>query len=193
MEQLEKRLTSAHRKMLLKAARKVIADRLNGEKGVVDMPEDEVFSVRAATFVTLKISGRLRGCIGTLEPVVSLWQSVCDNAVNGAFRDRRFSPLSLGELDSVEIEISVLTPSVSLAYRDPSDLAEKLQPGIDGVTIGEGSRGATFLPQVWQQLESPEQFLDQLCLKAGLEKTAWRERQLKVSTYRVLCFKEDRG
>ncbi|MBW1634742.1 MAG: AmmeMemoRadiSam system protein A [Deltaproteobacteria bacterium] len=193
MERTEKGLTSARRRQLLEAARKVVSDRLNGEKELPDMPEDPVFSRKAATFVTLKISGRLRGCIGTLEPAVSLWQSVCDNAVNAAFRDRRFSPLSRGEMDSVEIDISVLTPSVPLDFQDPADLPQKLQPGTDGVTIREGSRGATFLPQVWQQLPSPEQFLDQLCLKAGLEKTAWRERQLEVSTYRVLCFKEETG
>jgi len=193
MERIEKRLTPAHRRMLLDAARMAVSDRLDGENRLPEMVEDPVFSEKAATFITLKISGRLRGCIGTLEPVVSLWQSVCDNAVSAAFNDQRFSPLSRRELDSVEIDISVLTPPVPLSYSDSADLLKQLHPGDDGVTVRDGRRGATFLPQVWQQLSSPEQFLDQLCHKAGLEKTAWRERELGVSTYRVLCFKEESG
>jgi AmmeMemoRadiSam system protein A len=192
MELMEKRLQGSRKRELLTAARKAISGRLKGEDSLPEMVDDPVFSGRAATFVTLKISGRLRGCIGTLEPVSSLWQSVCDNAVSAAFNDQRFPPLNRRELDRVEIEISVLTPPVVLDYQDSADLLDKLCPGEDGVIIKDGHFGATFLPQVWQQLPSPEPFLDQLCLKAGLDKGGWRDRQLEVSTYRSFSFKEER-
>ena len=183
-------LSRFHRKTLLDLARQAIECRLSTGDSLPEAPKEPVFHQQAATFVTLKISGRLRGCIGSLEPVASLWKSVHDNALNAAFHDHRFPPLQSPELEQVEIDISILSPSSLLEYSNSSDLLKKLQPGVDGVILKDDNRRATFLPQVWNQLQSAEQFLGQLCQKAGLEETAWRDRRLEISVYKVLSFGE---
>jgi AmmeMemoRadiSam system protein A len=96
------------------------------------------------------------------------------------------------ELDTVDIEVSVLSEPVPLAYRDAEDLKAKLQPGIDGVIIKKGTASATFLPQVWEQLPQPEPFLSHLCLKAGLPAGRWRKGDLTVLVYQVQYFEEAR-
>lgn len=184
-------LSGVHRKILLDLARKAISRELNAGEDLPETSKEPIFHQQAATFVTLKISGRLRGCIGTLEPVASLWKSVHDNALSAAFHDHRFSPLQSPELEKVEIDISILSPSSLLEYSDSRDLLKKLQPGVDGVILKDGNSGATFLPQVWKQLQSAEQFLGQLCRKAGLEETAWQDRRLEIRVYRVLSFGEE--
>lgn len=178
-------------RVLLELARKSLAHRLAGgeEPGG---PEDEALHTRAAAFVTLKIEGRLRGCIGTLEPVGPLWETVRDNAVNAAFHDSRFSPLQPHELSQVHLDISVLTESEDLEYDGAEDLLAKLRPNIDGVILVDGRRRATFLPQVWQQLPDPSRFLDQLCAKAGLSPSTWREKTLDIRIYQVQSFTEEK-
>jgi len=177
--------------MLLKLARKTLEQKMmNGTVSLT--PDEPALSVKAATFVTLKIAGKLRGCIGNLEPVGALWEGIRDNAINAAFHDPRFSPLTSKELPDVEIDISILSPPKPLQYENTEDLPAKLRPGIDGVILRDGPRTATFLPQVWQQLPSPEQFLGHLCLKAGLAQKTWRQRRLEIHTYQVQCFEEEK-
>ena len=117
---------------------------------------------------------------------------VRDNARNAAFHDPRFSPLGKRELDALQIEVSVLSEPVPLAYTDADDLLARLRPGIDGVIIKKGSASATFLPQVWEQLPQPEPFLSHLCAKAGLPAEQWRKGDLKVRVYQVQYFEEAR-
>lgn len=182
-------LTQQQGKTLLTLARKAIASRAgNGE--LPEKPQDEALQRAGAAFVTLKIKGKLRGCIGHLQAVCPLWKSVCDNAINAGFHDHRFPPLTPSEVEHVQIDISVLTTPQSLAYGGTDDLLAKLRPGIDGVTLGDGRRRATFLPHVWQQVPSRAEFLSHLCLKAGLSKTAWRDQSLDVEIYQVQCFDE---
>ncbi len=185
-------LSSVQEKVLLDFARKTIGLRLDTGGALPEISKEPVFHENAATFVTLHISGRLRGCIGNLKAVSSLWKSVRDNALNAAFHDHRFSPLTSKEFEKTEIDISILSKPSPLEYTDSGDLLKKLQPGVDGVTLSDGHRGATFLPQVWEQLSSTELFLGQLCQKAGLEETAWQEGQLEIKVYRVHCFGEGR-
>ena len=178
-------------KALLELARKTLSHKL--EQGAAPpVPDEPALSMKAATFVTLKIAGKLRGCIGNLEPVGSLWEGVRDNAINAAFLDHRFSPLTREELPAVKIDISILSPPKPLEYQDAEDLLAKLRPGIDGVILRDGRRSATFLPQVWHQLPSAEQFLGHLCQKAGLSQDAWRRTRLGIHTYQVQCFEEDK-
>jgi AmmeMemoRadiSam system protein A len=161
-------------------------------------PEDEIELANAryddhlGTFVTLKIDGQLRGCIGSLTPVESLREGVRRNAVNAAFRDPRFAPLSAGELERVEIEVSILTDPQPLVFKDSDDLLTKLRANVDGVIIRKGTAGATFLPQVWEQLPRSEDFLSRLCMKAGLGEDAWKKPGLDVLTYQVQYFEEHR-
>jgi hypothetical protein len=151
---------------------------------------DAALQGRCATFVTLKHQGRLRGCIGTLTASEPLAEGVRRNAVNAAFHDPRFAPLTEKELGQVEIEVSVLSEPRPLAFSDPQDLLGKLRPGVDGVIIRQGHANATFLPQVWEQLPQKEDFLGHLCLKAGLPRDAWKRSTLEVSTYQVQYFEE---
>ena len=89
------------------------------------------------------------------------------------------------------MEISILTDPKPLIYSDAEDLLKKLRSGIDGVILKKGYRQSTFLPQVWEQLPEKEDFLNHLCLKAGLDRNAWRKGDLEVSTYQVQAFEEE--
>jgi AmmeMemoRadiSam system protein A len=153
---------------------------------------DQALQACCGTFVTLKMDDQLRGCIGSLSATAPIVSGVRDNALNAAFHDPRFSPLSKRELDRVQIEVSVLSEPVPLAYTDADDLLSRLRPGIDGVIIKKGLASATFLPQVWEQLPQPEPFLSHLCMKAGLPADGWREGDLTVLVYQVQYFEEER-
>jgi AmmeMemoRadiSam system protein A len=141
-------------------------------------------------FVTLHKKKALRGCIGTIEPVKPLVESVEENAINSAFKDPRFPPLSADELDVVDIEISVLTVPEELAFKDPDELLKKLQPGVHGVILSSGWHKSTFLPQVWKQLPEVDKFLSHLCMKAGMNEDCWKKKDIRVQTYQAEYFSE---
>ncbi len=189
-----KEYTEEQGQLLVRLARKTIADRL-GKSG--EEPESldaalksDVFQKNRGTFVTLKKHGQLRGCIGSLSANEPVAESVRHNAINAAFHDPRFQPLSENELDQVEVEVSILSEPKPLAYEDADDLIAKLRVNIDGVILRKGYHSATFLPQVWEQLPKPEDFLSHLCRKAGLPGDAWRTSKLEISTYQVEYFEE---
>ncbi len=182
--------TESQGRVLVDLARKTIADRLGVNAGEVTIPKDPVFSSRRGTFVTLKIDHELRGCIGNLGPDEKVVDGIRRNAINAAFNDFRFSPLTRDELDKIDIEVSILTEPRPLAHEGGADLLSKLRPHVDGVIIRQGGAGATFLPQVWEQLPDPREFMEHLCRKAGLSKDAWKSRNLGVSTYQVQYFEE---
>ena len=182
--------------LLVKLARRTIMEKL-GQK--MDKTESEKldaalkdldFQVRRGTFVTLNIDDQLRGCVGSLTGSELISDNVRDNAINAAFRDFRFNPLTIDELKDVDIEISILTEPKPLEYTDGVDLIAKLRVNVDGVIIRKGHAGATFLPQVWEQLPLPEEFLSHLCLKAGMSADAWQKTRLEVMTYQVQYFEE---
>jgi AmmeMemoRadiSam system protein A len=182
--------------LLVKLARHSLMERLGKQvpQSKIDSLNaalaDPCFQISCGTFVTLKINGQLRGCIGNLTSNESLVSGIRRNTINAAFHDPRFAPLSASELSLVEIEISILTEPQPLNYRDGADLLKKLRPDVDGVTICLGRASATFLPQVWEQLPDPQGFLANLCMKAGLAADAWKNRRLEVSTYQVQHFEE---
>lgn len=145
---------------------------------------------KSGVFVTLHKRGALRGCIGSLAAVESLLDAIRRHALNAAFHDHRFAALTSAELPELDVEVSVLTVPKPCAYQNTDELLLLLRPGVDGVILGQvGGASATFLPQVWQQLPAPGQFLDHLCRKAGLAETAWRTGDLAISTYQVQSFK----
>ena len=182
--------------ILVKLARKTIMAKLGRESSasesnaLADALQDDKFQTTCGTFVTLKIHGQLRGCIGNLTSTESVLDGVKQNAINAAFHDPRFSPLSNDELDQTEIEVSILTEPRPMEYKNGKDLIKKLQKNIDGVLIRKGRASATFLPQVWEQLPRPEDFLDHLCMKAGLPSDAWKGSDLEILTYQVQYFEE---
>ena len=183
---------------LVKLARQTIMERLGLEVPISEsnsiassLQNDELNSLRG-TFVTLKIGGNLRGCIGNLSAEESILNGVKRNAINAAFHDPRFPALSVEEITDVEIEISILTRPKILEYTDSADLISKLRVNIDGVILKKGISRATFLPQVWEQLPMPEDFLSHLCIKAGLSANAWKNTKLEISTYQVQYFEENK-
>lgn len=152
--------------------------------------QDKLFSHKMATFVTLSSHGQLRGCMGSISPHLALAEDVRHNAINAAFNDPRFPPLQRQELADIVIEVSILTPPKPLVYTDGADLLQKIRPQRDGVILRYGWHSSTYLPQVWQQLPDPTQFLRRLCRKAGLAPDAWQKQKLEVQTYQVQHFKE---
>lgn len=180
--------------ILVKLARKTIAQRL-GKRSIKVDPDalkDAAFQEKRGTFVTLTKNKQLRGCIGNLDPTDSIVAGVERNAVNAAFHDPRFPPLSADELDRVDIEVSILTQPRPMEYRDSNELVSKLRVNTDGVILRKGSACATFLPQVWEQLPQPEKFLSQLCRKACLPDNTWKKGTLDILTYQVQYFEEEK-
>lgn len=133
----------------------------------------------AAVFVTLMLRSRLRGCIGSTEPVEPLIRAVTNSAYKAAFHDPRFPALSAGEFADVTFSISILSAKQPLDFQSEPELIQQLRPGTDGLVISRGRKSATFLPSVWETLPTAEQFVAQLKRKAGLATqesptSAWR-------------------
>ncbi len=182
--------------LLIQLAKAAIIQSLlpDEKKAGPDLPDPPPvwLKEKRGVFVTLQKNGTLRGCIGTLEPEKSLLESVQENACHAAFDDTRFSPVTLEELDDIQIEVSLLSVPEKLHYFDAQDLLARVVPFQDGVIVQKGHHRATFLPQVWEQLPDPESFLTQLCLKARLDAYAWQAGDLTVFTYQVQSFTENR-
>ncbi len=126
-----------------------------------------------ASFVTLTIEGRLRGCCGSIEPRRPLVDDVWLNAGASAFRDPRFEPLHVREWPQVDLEVSVLSPLERVVVGSETELLGRLRPGEDGLVIAWRSTRATFLPKVWEQLGEPREFLRHLKHKAGWREDFW--------------------
>lgn len=189
---MDDQLTKEEKKILLHIARMAL------ESGVRRQPlpslEDEnitpVLHAEGASFVTLTMNGNLRGCIGALEPYQPLVDDVREHAVAAALEDYRFPPVQENELANIKIEVSRLTRPVQLDYSDADDLLEKIHPGVDGVILRDGFRRATFLPQVWEKIPGPVEFLENLCYKMGASPDTWRRKHLDVLVYQVEEFHE---
>ena len=137
-------------------------------------------------FVTLEKSGRLRGCIGSLQPQRPLAADVAVNASNAAFRDPRFPALQADELNDLTVSISVLTtPEPMRNCQTQESFLAQVQPHKDGIIISDGSHRATFLPSVWQQLPDKNQFISHLMQKAGIK--AWSEN-MQCERYHSIGF-----
>ncbi len=188
-------LTEDQGRILIRLARQTIEQKLGlAATNPVDPAglDDPALHEQQAVFVTLNKRGRLRGCIGSLVATESIVDGIRRHAQNAAFNDHRFTPLKPEELEELTIEISILSPPRPLAYTDGEDLAAKLRVGTDGVILRHpGGAGATFLPQVWEQLPTAEQFMGHLCRKAGLPENEWRNGTLKIETYQVQHFSEE--
>jgi len=143
-----------------------------------------------ATFVTLSQDGVLRGCMGTLEAHRSLADDLAGNARAAAFHDPRFPPLTADELARTQVEVSILSRPEALEFRDEAEALAQLRPGVHGVILEAAGHRATFLPQVWEQLPTPREFIRQLKRKAGLDGDYWSPN-LRLSRYTVEKFREE--
>lgn len=189
---MDEKLTLEEQKILLRMARESIECCVRGES--LPPLDEEILTPRlreeGASFVTLSIGGELRGCIGALEPYQSLAEDVREHAVAAALEDPRFPPLSERELSWIQIEVSRLTRAVPLEYRDADDLISRLQPHVDGVILRDDLRRSTFLPQVWEKIPDPADFLENLSYKMAGDPHLWRKKHLDVLVYRVEEFHE---
>lgn len=185
-------LSPEEKKALLRLAREAIVAAVQQQELAQPALDDLPPALRrpGTCFVTLTQHGDLRGCIGGLEADQPLALDVQKHAAQTALFDYRFGPVTTAELDDIEIEISVLTEPQPLAYQDAADLLGRLRPGIDGVILSGGGRRATFLPQVWERLPDPVDFLNLLCLKMEAPEDEWRQGRLEVRTYQAEKFTE---
>ena len=178
-------LDASDKKVLLRLVRETITRFLRTETVPLPRGGSARLLRESGAFVTLKSRGQLRGCIGRIQAAGPLIQLVGTLALESAFRDSRFKPVGAGELEEIEIEVSVLTPLVSVPGPDA------VRPGRDGVVLSVGERSAVFLPQVateqgWNRTE----LLDNLARKAGLPGNAWHGKDAKILTFRADVFDE---
>ncbi|MEJ5919925.1 AmmeMemoRadiSam system protein B [Corynebacterium sp. H78] len=178
-------------------ARQAIESELGVRTGEPLIPDHPWLRTNGASFVTINtVSGvvrgappRLRGCIGTLEAYQPLGVDVVRHAQAAAFEDPRFRPVTADELDSLRIEVSVLSAPQSLGRISRDEALATIRPGIDGVTIFSRRGRATFLPQVWEQLPDADEFLMHLQAKAGWARGSWPD-DTEVSIYTVRSWEE---
>ena len=177
-------LTASEKKELLALARSAVETYVRENRVIESPATNPKFAANKGAFVTLKERGRLRGCIGYIEPVAPLDVTIIQTAIYAAVRDSRFEPVSAAELNRLEYEISVLTPLEEVT--NPS----LIRVGKHGLVIEKNGRKGLLLPQVpvendWDR----EEFLAQACLKAGLPKDAWK-KGAKIQSFEAIVFKE---
>ncbi len=178
--------------ILLKLARQALEAGVRGEPApkldLQSLPPS--LSQPGASFVTLTRGGELRGCVGALEPYLPLAEDVQEHAIAAALQDYRFPPSSRLSWQISISRFRGLTLPQDLDYSSPEDLLARLRPGVDGVTLIDGRRRATFLPQVWEKLPDGQTFLAHLCSKMGGPTDLWRKKKLRVQIYQVEEFHE---
>ncbi|HPS63958.1 MAG TPA: AmmeMemoRadiSam system protein A [Ignavibacteria bacterium] len=141
----------------------------------------EALYLKRACFVTIYKSGELRGCIGTIEPSDSLYKNIIQNAISAATRDFRFYPVTEEELPFLKYEVTVLSQPKDISYKDKESLFSQIEQ--KGVIIKKGFYTSVYLPQVWEQFKSKEDFISSLCQKAGMDRNEWKKFDLKVKVF----------
>lgn len=186
------KFTRAEKQSLLEYSRRILIRAVQGDELIAEACPSEKFLEKAGVFVSLHKnqalrglprSHVLRGCIGYIEPFASIWDAVHENTISAARNDFRFLPVSVGELDKIKIEISILTPPEECSIDD-------IQQGVDGVIVQQGACKATYLPQVWESLADKGDFFNSLCVKAGLDENCWKNKQTKFFRYQAIVFEE---
>lgn len=175
--------------LLLQIARFAIAEKLGNPLSKPEIPDE--LTRHGACFVTLSQHGQLRGCIGTLEAHRALHLDASENAQAAAFSDPRFAPLSKKEYDSINIEVSLLSNTEPLEFDSEQHALQQLRPHADGVVLQLGYRRSTFLPQVWESLPEPAEFIRHLKYKAGINPDFW-STDIRLSRYSVQKFRESK-
>jgi len=140
---------------------------------------------KRASFITLEINDKLRGCIGCLEAYQPLVLDIANNAYRAAFCDPRFPPITKKELPLLTWHISILSCAEPILFSSEKDLLNKIRPRIDGLIFSDCGQRATFLPSVWDSLETPKEFLQALKGKAGFDKDYWSDT-VKVERYTTI-------
>jgi len=187
-----------HGKFLVRLARQTVDDYVT-KKRKPETPEEtsEQLRLKSGVFVTLNsITGNqvsLRGCIGRPYPTQPLVEATIDSSVDSAVNDPRFPPVNEKELDTIIIDLSVLTPPKKIEYSNPEDLLNLVKVGRDGLIAIRGGQRGLLLPQVpidwnWNTLE----FIKHTCNKAGLPEDAWKDPKTEFMSFQAEIFGEEK-
>jgi len=189
-------LSTEEGEYLVRLARRAIETRLRTGETIKPAGAPEKLRTPCGVFVTLnRVSGgahSLRGCIGFPYPTMPLAEAVVDSAMSAALRDTRFQPVTPGEMDSIVVEASVLTPPEKIKVDRPDEYPRRIEVGVDGLIISRGQNRGLLLPQVpveWGW--NAEEFLTQCCLKAWLPPDAWLLPGTEVSKFQAIIFSEE--
>ncbi len=178
-------LSEKQKELLLHIARKTIENLVTGKKIPEFKIDDNLLNTKCGAFVTIHKKGTLRGCIGNIIGHSALWETVRKMAVEASSNDPRFPPVNSGELDDIDIEISVISPFEKI------DDIEKISVGEHGIFIKQGYYQGLLLPQVateygWDR----QQFLEHTCMKAGMNKDCYRNEKCEIFIFSATVFGE---
>ncbi|MEM5773061.1 MAG: TIGR00296 family protein [Candidatus Aenigmatarchaeota archaeon] len=173
---------------LVKLARKAAETRKVEKKFSKD------FEVKKGVFVTIETypEKELRGCIGFPYPIYPLGEAVQKAAIAAAFEDPRFGPITKEELSKVVFEVSILTEPELIQVKEPKEYFEKIEEGKDGLILQNGPFTGLFLPQVWNYFKTKEEFLENLCFKAGLSPDYIYDKKTRIFKFRAQIFAEEK-
>ncbi|MEM5869775.1 MAG: TIGR00296 family protein [Candidatus Aenigmatarchaeota archaeon] len=173
---------------LVRLARKAV------EKRKVEKEFDEDLKVKKGVFVTIETypDKELRGCIGFPYPIYPLGEAVQKAAIAAAFEDPRFSPLEKEELSKIVFEVSILTEPELIQVKEPKEYFKKIEAGKDGLILKNGPFSGLFLPQVWNYFKTKQEFLENLCFKAGLTPDYIYDKNTKIFKFRAQIFAEEK-
>lgn len=179
------KLSAELQQKLLRIARETIETYIRTHELPTFSVEEPELQQKAGAFVTIKSHGRLRGCIGQVEGLKPLHETIVEMAIAAATQDPRFMPIAENELDSLHLEISVMTPLQRI------DDPEEIQVGVHGILLRRGFRSGLLLPQVatehdWDRMT----FLQHTCLKAGLSPNEWNDPRTEIYVFSAQVFHE---
>lgn len=179
-------------KRLLEIAKNSVTSFLEGAEAPATEEDERELSMLSAVFVTITKNGLLRGCIGQIVAREQLHKAVYHAARSAAFEDPRFDPVTEEEVPELKFEVSVLTPFELIVVAKPDDYFKKIEIGKDGLYLEREEGTGLLLPQVAKEYHwSAEQFLIQLCYKAGLSKDDWKIKSTKIYKFQAQIFSED--
>jgi len=177
-------LGNREKQLLLELARRGLTVAVERGESLGSLPQEPEFGGSIGAFVTLHKRARLRGCIGQIGPERSLVEVVAHCARAAALEDPRFEPVRAEELREIEIELSVLSPLEEIA-------PDRIEVGKHGLIVSAGQRRGVLLPQVAIECHwTAGRFLEETCIKAGLERNAWREPETKIHGFTAEVFAE---
>jgi AmmeMemoRadiSam system protein A len=174
--------------ILARLASTAVAARLTGRPLSAGPPDSAALRNDGASFVTLENAGRLRGCIGSLDPTRPLWRDAMRNAVR-AMRDPRLPAVTVADWPHLDVQVTVLGPLERVPVGDLAALVDRLRPGVDGLFLTEGTRRATFLPTVWRKLPDRSAFVSALLAKGGWPSGYWSP-DVQACRYTVQEFRD---
>ncbi len=176
-------------KELLELAKSVVEHQVKDQPLTLPKGFKERYKEKRGAFVTLTKKGELRGCIGFIEPLFPLWETIVRAAEAACSEDPRFPSVSEDELKELDMEISLLTLPQQIIVKEPKDYPSKIEIGRDGLIVEYGHNKGLLLPQVAAEWHfSPQQFLEHTCMKAGLPKDAYLNSACKVFTFQAEIF-----